>query len=458
MKKKIPVEIDKLYDVKVEGLSHDGLGIAKIDGFTLFVKNGLPQERVIIKVIAAKKNYAHATAVDWIIKSADRVIPPCPLFEVCGGCQIQHLSYDAQLEFKQQIVKRNMEKFGKINNANVLPTIGMENPWRYRNKTQIPFGQDVLGNIVAGFYKNRSHEIVDMPECFVQTTNSDKILHQIRELLKTYNIEPYNEKNGSGVLRHVVIRVGFNSDEIMVTFVVNTDSLPHAELICENLKTQFPSIKSIVKNVNKKNTNVIFGDKTETLNGEDYIVDYLDGLKFMISARSFYQVNPVQTEILYNKAVEFASISPDDIVFDAYCGIGTITLFLARNAKQVYGVEIVPEAIKDAKINAEVNAMTNVIFEVGKSEEVIPRLIDEGIRPNVIVVDPPRKGCDPVLLDSIIKARPARLVYVSCDSATLARDVAILVEGGYALDVVQPVDMFPQTSHVECVALMSRKK
>jgi 23S rRNA (uracil1939-C5)-methyltransferase len=456
MKKIIPVKIGKLYDVLIEDLSHDGLGLARIDGFLVFVKDALPGERVVARITGAKKNYGYAEAIDKMKTAANRMTPLCALFKQCGGCQIQHLTYESQLRFKKSIVQRNLEKFAKIENPPVLDVIVMDEPWRYRNKTQVPFGVDTTGNIVAGFYKSRSHDIIDMPTCLVQTTIADDIVAEVKKLAVKFGISPYDEVRQFGVLRHVVIRVGFNTDQIMVIFITKTSDLPHKDALLQHLIARFPTIRSVVHNINPKVTNVIFGDETRTIYGEDYIIDSIDGLEFLISARSFYQVNPIQTEVLYKLAVDYADIGADDVVFDAYCGIGTISLFLARKASEVYGVEIVPDAIRDAKKNAEINGIDNANFEVGKSEVVIPRLISEGIIPDVIVVDPPRKGCDMALLASIIEAKPARVVYVSCDSATLARDIKVLEVGGYKLEIVQPVDMFPQTSHVECVILMSR--
>jgi len=458
MENLLPLKIGKLYDVTIEDLSHDGLGIARVDGFLVFVVDALPKERVIVRLSQVKKNYAHGMAVERLKKSDVRIDAPCELFADCGGCQIQHMRYDAQLAFKRNIVIRNMEKFAKITNPPVLDVLGMAEPWRYRNKTQVPFGWSLAGGVVAGFYKSRSHEIIDMPTCLVQTEVADAIIAEVKKLVAELGISPYDEVKNEGVLRHVVIRKGFKTGEIMVIFITKTPYLPQEKALYQPLLEKFPAIKSIVHNINPKVTNVIFGDVTKTIYGADYITDTLDGLGFLISARSFYQVNPLQTEVLYKTAVDYAEIGMDDIVFDAYCGIGTITLFLARKAKLVYGVEIVADAIADARKNAEINGISNAIFETGKSEIVIPRLINDGIIPDVIVVDPPRKGCDKALLDAIISAKPKRVVYVSCDSATLARDVQILELGGYKLEKVQPVDMFCQTSHVECVALMSRKK
>ena len=382
--------------------------------------------------------------------------PACGIYKQCGGCQVQHLSYEGQLQMKHDTVVNQLKRIGHIENINVLPTIGMENPNRYRNKTQVPFGYE-NGEVVAGFYQKRSHEITNMKSCLIQTDISDQIVDTMRELCRDLNIDPYNESLNLGVLRHVIVRVGFKTDEIMVTLVTRTKTIPHVENVIETLVNKYPQIKSIAQNINPKVTNVIFGDETKILYGEPYIYDEMNGIRFAISPRSFYQVNPVQTETLYSKAVEFAGLTGNEVVFDAYCGIGTITLFLAQHAKEVYGVEIIPEAIEDAKMNAKLNNFNNAQFAVGKSEDIIPMWIENGIIPDVIVVDPPRKGCDKTLLDTMLEAKPKRIVYVSCDSSTLARDLKILIDGGYNLEVVQPVDMFPQTAHVECVAKLVRK-
>ena len=455
MGKKLPVAIGRMYDVSICDLSHDGLGIARIEGFLVFVKDALPGERVVARITNVKKNYGHADAIDKINRAAARITPLCSVFEECGGCQIQHLDYPSQLEFKKNIVIRNMQKFAKIENPPVLDVIGPNDPWRYRNKTQVPFGINANGEIVAGFYKSRSHEIIDLSCCHVQTRVADEIIAAVKKCACEFGLPPYNESQNEGVLRHVVIRIGFKTDQIMVIFVTKTPYLPHKKLLCQHLTSQFPNIKSIAHNVNPHVTNVIFGDETNTICGEDYIADSLDGLDFLISPRSFYQVNPVQAEVMYKLVVDYANINADDIVFDAYCGIGTITLFLARTGAMVYGVEIVPDAISDARKNARINGFDNVNSEIGASEVVIGRLISEGIKPDVIVVDPPRKGCAIALLEAIVGAKPERVVYVSCDCATLARDVKILEEGGYKLRIVQPIDMFPQTSHVETVSVLT---
>ncbi len=454
-KKIVPVQKNEYYDVKIESLTHDGLGVARVDGFPVFVANALVGEEINMKVTLVKKTYAFGRAVDYFVTSGERVKPECGIYKQCGGCQVQHLSYEGQLKMKHDTVVNHLKRIGHIEDANVLPTIGMQNPSRYRNKTQVPFGY-ADGKVVAGFYQKRSHEIINMQSCLIQTDISDQIVETMRQLCQELEIDPYNESLNLGVLRHVIVRVGFKTEEIMVTLVTRTHEIPNSELLIQRLVSKYPKIKSIAQNVNPKVTNVIFGDETRILYGEPYIYDEMNGIRFAISPRSFYQVNPIQTETLYSKAVEYAQLSGNEIVFDAYCGIGTITLFLAQHAKQVYGVEFIPEAIEDAKMNARLNGFENTQFAVGKSEEIIPAWIENGIVPDVIVVDPPRKGCDRSLLDTMLEAAPDRIVYVSCDSSTLARDLRVLIDGGYKLEVVQPVDMFPQTAHIECVAKLVR--
>ena len=454
--KVIPVEKNEYYEAHIESLTHDGLGVAKVEGFPLFVINGLPSERVILKVTMVKKTYGFATVIERLSRSDERVEPSCQIYKNCGGCQLQHLSYEGQLAFKKETVTNALIRIGHFESPDVMDTMGMENPTCYRNKSQVPFGARD-GHIIAGFYQKRSHEIINMETCMIQTDVSDAIIGRMRELCKSLEIRPYNETEHAGTLRHVIVRVGFVTNEIMVTLVTRSAKLFNKDKLIATLTEEFPNIKSIAQNINDKKTNVIFGDETKILYGEPYIYDELNGIRFAISPRSFFQVNPVQTENLYSKAVEFANLTGDEVVFDAYCGIGTITLFLAQKARAVYGVEVIPEAIEDARLNAKLNNMNHVTFEVGKSEEVIPSWIASGIKPDVIVVDPPRKGCDRTLLDTIIEAAPKRVVYVSCDPSTLARDLEILVAGGYNLQTVQPVDMFPHTSHVETVVWLEKK-
>ncbi|WP_096439005.1 23S rRNA (uracil(1939)-C(5))-methyltransferase RlmD [Alteribacter populi] len=451
-----PVKKNEQVHVTFEDLTHDGAGVAKLDGYPIFVPRALPGEQGEIKVIKVKKNYAIGRLIELTEESEERVEPPCPIFKNCGGCQIQHLSYEAQLEHKRKHVEGVLRRIGKLDNVTVHPTLGMEDPWRYRNKAQVPVGER-NGDIIAGFYAKRSHEIVDMPNCIIQHEESDHTVQLIKDLAKKYGIRAYDEEKHRGTLRHIVTRHGKNTGELMVVLVTRGKELPNKKNIIQDIRDNLPHVKSIVQNINPKKTNVIFGDKTEVLWGEEVIYDRIGDVKFAISARSFYQVNPDQTKVLYDKALEYANLTGHETVIDAYCGIGTISLFLAQKAKHVYGVEIVPEAISDAKNNARLNDLTNAEFAVGEAEKVMPWWYAQGVRPDVIVVDPPRKGCDETLLETIVNMKPERVVYVSCNPATLARDLKYLAEHGFETKEVQPVDMFPQTMHVECVAEVVRK-
>ncbi|KAF6509508.1 23S rRNA (uracil(1939)-C(5))-methyltransferase RlmD [Geobacillus sp. FSL K6-0789] len=450
-KQQAPVAKNEYYDVTFTDLTHDGLGVAKVDGFPLFVKHALPGERAKVKAIKVKKGYGYGRLVELYEPSPDRVEPPCPVYRQCGGCQLQHLSYEGQLKAKEKQVKEVLARIGKLGGVTVHPVIGMKNPWRYRNKAQVPVGERE-GGLVAGFYKERTHEIIDMDACLIQQEANDVVVQAVKRIAERYGIPPYDEATHKGVLRHIVARYGAATGEVMVVLVTRTDHLPHEQDIVRDIVRAIPGVKSIVQNVNPERTNVIFGAKTRVLWGSEFITDRIGGIQFAISARSFYQVNPEQTKVLYDKAFEYAELTGRETVIDAYCGIGTISLFLARKAKHVYGVEIVPEAIEDAKRNAKLNGIQNVTFEVGAAEDVIPRWYQEGIRADCLVVDPPRKGCDAALLETIIAMKPPRVVYVSCNPATLARDSRILEDGGYETIEVQPVDMFPHTAHVECVA------
>lgn len=452
----VPVEKNEYYDVAFEDLTHDGAGVAKVEGFPIFVQNALPEERGKIKVVKIKKGYAFGRLIDLYEESPYRVDAPCPIYKQCGGCQLQHLSYEGQLIAKQKQVREVISRIGKLDNVTVHPVLGMDNPWRYRNKAQVPIGEHE-GGLVGGFYQQRSHEIVNMEACMIQQESNDTVVQAVKKICEKHGVRAYSEEKHKGTLRHIMARYGLVTGEVMVVLITRTQDFPNKELIIEEIKDSIPNVKSIVQNVNPKRTNVIFGDGTKVLWGEEYIYDYIGDIKFAISARSFYQVNPEQTKILYGKALEYAELTGKETVIDAYCGIGTITLFLAQKAKKVYGVEIVPEAIEDAKRNAELNGMANAEFAVGKSEEVIPAWKKQGIIPDVLVVDPPRKGCDEALLQTILEMKPKRVVYVSCNPATLARDLRILEDGGYKTEEIQPVDMFPHTTHVECVSQLVLK-
>ncbi|TWT24083.1 23S rRNA (uracil(1939)-C(5))-methyltransferase RlmD [Planomicrobium sp. CPCC 101110] len=446
-----PVQKNDRLLVRVEDLTHDGAGVAKVEGYPLFIHGALPGEDVEVHVLKTLKSYGFAKLLEVKHASPFRVTAPCPVFDTCGGCQIQHLSYEGQMTFKRKLVRDAITRIGKLPDVPVHPVKGMENPWRYRNKSQIPFGTD-NGRVVAGFYQNRSHDIADTDICIIQTPEADAIMAALKKRMPEMGIEPYDEQTHRGMLRHVVVRKGRATDEIMVVLVTKKKKFPQAQKAIELIRTLVPEVTSIVQNVNGEKTNVIFGNETFTLWGKDVIEDRIGDVRFEISARSFYQVNPEQTDVLYGQALEYAQLSGDETVIDAYCGIGTISLFLAQKAKFVMGVEIVPQAIEDAKRNAELNGFTNTLFEAGPAEQVIPRWYKEGKTADVLMVDPPRKGCDEQLLQTILKQRPGRVVYVSCNPATLARDLRILEDGGYRTKEVQPVDMFPQSTHCEAVA------
>lgn len=446
-----PIKKNDRTTVYIEDLTHDGNGVAKIDGYPLFIQGALPGETAEVHVLKTLKNYGFAKVVEIITKSPDRVDAPCVYFTQCGGCQLQHLSYEGQLKWKQNMVENVMKRLGKID-APVHPVKGMDEPWHYRNKSQIPFAQNVAGQIVAGFYKTKSHEIVDMERCLIQTGEADTVMADLKREIALLGVRPYDEKSHQGMLRHVIVRKGRATGEVMVVLVTKSKKFPQASAVVEKIQALMPNVTSIVQNVNGQKTNVIFGDETFTLWGKDTIEDTIGNVRFEISARSFYQVNPVQTEVLYKQALDYAKLTGNERVIDAYCGIGSISLFLAQKAGHVMGVEIVEQAIEDAKRNAELNGFTNTYFEAGPAEEVIPRWYKEGKEADVLVVDPPRKGCDEALLNTIIEQKPKRVVYVSCNPATLARDLRILEDGGYKTQEVQPVDMFPHTTHCECCA------
>lgn len=456
-KRVVPVKKNETVTLTFEDLTHEGNGIAKIDGYPLFVPNVLPGEKALVKVVKVNKNFGYGKLLQIEKQSSERVEPPCNVYYKCGGCQLQHMSYDMQLEMKRNQVKNVMRKIAHLDDVSVLPTLGMRDPWRYRNKVQIPVGEK-KGELITGFYQKRSHRIIeDMNTCVIQDEVNDRMVEAVRRIAERLGIQAYNEKKHSGVLRHIMVRTGRETNDTMIVIVTRTEKLPQQDKLIKELTETYPHVKSVVHNVNKERTNVILGKETKVIWGDAYIYDTIGDIRFAISAKSFYQVNPQQTKVLYEKALEYANIGANDVVIDAYCGIGTISLFLARQAKKVYGIEVVPEAIHDAKINAKLNGITNVEFIVGKAEKVMPRWKAQGLQPDVIVVDPPRKGCEIDFLQAMIEMEPNRIVYVSCNPSTLARDLKILDEGGYETKEIQPVDMFPQTNHVECVSLLQRE-
>lgn len=454
------MEIKKndIYTMTIEDLGSEGEGIGKIDGFTLFVKDALIGDEIEVKVIKQKKNYGYGRLMKVLKPSPLRVEARCANARACGGCQIQHLKYEEQLKYKQNKVENLLERVGKVKDYEMLPIIGMDEPYYYRNKAQFPVGKNKDGEIVTGFYAGRTHSIIDSEHCYIQHPLNEQLVRIVKQWMCENNIEPYDETTGKGLVRHILTRIGFKTKEVMVCLIINGKKLPKSEKLVDALK-DIPGMTSISFNINQEKTNVILGSKVVTLWGRDYIEDYIGDVKFRISPVSFFQVNPVQTRQLYGKALEFAELKGNETVWDLYCGIGTISLFLAKNAGKVYGVEIVPQAIADAKKNAEINNITNAQFFVGKSEEILPEMYAKTKeRADVIVVDPPRKGCDESLLACIAKMQPDRVVYVSCDPATLARDLKYMEEHGYKVKKVQCVDMFGHSVHVECVTLLQRVK
>ena len=449
---------DDLIEVTIEDLSEEGTGIGKFEGMTFFIKDAVIGDRVRAKIMKLKKTYGFARLMEVLTPSPDRVEPLCPVARQCGGCQIQAMSYEAQLAFKTRKVESNLKRIGKFEEIPMESIIGMEDPFHYRNKAQFPFGKNRDGKIITGFYAGRTHSIIENTSCHLGKEVNEEILEKILAWMNAFHVEPYNEATGKGLMRHSLIRCGFRTGEIMVCLVINGRKIPGEEALVDSLKI-IPGMTSISLNVNKEKTNVILGREVINLWGRPYIEDYIGEVKYQISPLSFFQVNPVQTERLYGKALEYAGLTGEETVWDLYCGIGTISLFLAQKARKVYGVEIIPDAIEDARRNASLNGFTNTEFYVGKAEEVLPEKYEkEGVRADVIVVDPPRKGCDETLLSTMVKMQPERIVYVSCDSATLARDLRYLCDNGYELKRVCPADMFPQTVHVETVVLLSHKK
>ena len=473
------IKKNDLIELEIVDLSADGSGVGKMaegdhregSAMTFFVKDALVGDRVLAKIIKLKKTYGYARLTEIIEPSPDRVEPKCPVHRQCGGCQIQGLSYEKQLEYKQNKILNNLMRIGGFDLSQIRmdPIIGMQEAFRYRNKAQFPFGRDKNGRLAAGFYAARTHVIVPIEDCYLGAPQNQDVISELLAWMEQYQIEPYDEKSGTGLVRHVLIRYGFRSKQMMVCIVINGKSLPRSKELTDRLKV-LEGMTSISVNINTQRNNVIMGDTVKTLWGAVYIEVYIGDIRFQISPLSFYQVNPVQTEVLYRKVLEFAGLSGEETVWDLYCGIGTISLFLARQAKRVYGIEIIPQAVEDAKRNCKINAISNAEFMVGEAEDVLERLCgsDEADlilgngwrkewRPQVVVVDPPRKGCGEKLLNAILKVQPERVVYVSCDSATLARDLKALCAGGYEIVRVQGVDLFGQTVHVETIVLLSHK-
>ena len=438
--------------IKIHGLGSSGEGVGKLDGLAIFVEGALPDEEVLVELEARKKNYAVGRLVEVVKKSAERVEPFCPLYKNCGGCQLQHMSYPAQLKWKRQQVVDAIERIGKLEGVKIFDTLGMDNPLRYRNKMQFPVGK----NLVVGCYARGSHKIIDTNACLIQNELNDKILNAVRRVAKKFNLPPYDEDTHRGFLRHVMGRVGCGG-EFMIVLVTTAKNFPDEKNFVRALVKELPEVTSIQQNVQTFHNNVILGRDTRILYGKPTIHDKIGGLRFNISARSFFQVNTAQAEVLYKTALDFAELHGRETVIDAYCGTGTISLFLARKARKVIGVEVVSSAIADAKKNSRENKIRNAEFIVGDAVKILPKLFAEGVFAEVVVVDPPRAGCDKKVLETFAAMKPDKIIYVSCNPATLARDLKILSDLGWRTKKIQPVDMFPFTSHVECVAQLIKE-
>ncbi len=441
--------------LRIEDMGVDGEGIGKYEGCTFFIKDAVIGDVIEAKVMKVKKSYGYARLTQVLEPSPVRREPECVCARPCGGCQLQALDYEAQLDFKARKIQNHLIRIGGFSDMSKPEIMGMDNPWRYRNKAQFPFGTDREGKTVAGFYAVHSHSIVPCTDCLLGVKENQMILERVLAHMKKYNIPAYDEKNVSGLVRHVLIRKGFSTGEIMVCLILNGCKIKAVEELSKSLQ-EVPGMTGIMINVNRENTNVIMGAELRPVWGQTYITDRIGDVTYRISPLSFYQVNPVQTEKLYQTALEYAELKGNETVWDLYCGIGTISLFLAKQAGRVCGVEVIPEAVEDARKNAEINSIGNVEFFVGKAEEVLPKKYkEEGIRADVIVVDPPRKGCDMAALQTMVQMQPERIVYISCDSATLARDLKYLCGEGYEVRKVKGCDMFPWTGHVETVILMT---
>lgn len=458
-----PAAKNELVTVTITDMSENGEGIGRSEGFALFIKDAVVGDQVLARVTAVKKGYGYARIVEILSPSPIRVEPRCSVAAPCGGCQLQAMSYEAQLKFKTDKVKNHLSRIGHLPDVPVADTLGMtgeKGPWYYRNKAQYPVRQGKDGQIKIGFYAGRTHAVIESPCCHIGQPVNEKIIAIIRKWMEDYKVRAYDEVSGKGMLRHIMIRTGYFTGEIMVCLVVNERNLnpPAARRALVERLQKVEGMTSICLNINTDRTNVIMGAEMIDLMGYGYITDMIGDIRYRISAQSFFQVNPLQTRVLYETALDFAGLTGQETVWDLYCGTGTISLFLARRARQVYGVEIVPPAIENARINAENNGISNVRFYVGKAEEVLPDLYEkEGIRADVIVTDPPRKGCEEIVLETMVRMSPERIVYVSCNSSTLARDLYYLSEHGYDTVKVQPVDMFAHTTGVECISLLVRR-
>lgn len=451
----IPVNKNEQHTVTIEDLTFEGMGVAKINGYPLFIEDALPGEKAEVKIHKTGKTYGYAKVMNRLTSSKDRVPLKNRSYTRAGIAPLQHMSYAAQLAFKKKQVANVMQRIARMPEVPVLDTMGMEEPWGYRNKAQVPV-RKVEGLLTTGFFRKNSHDLIPMEDFYIQDPKIDEAIIAVRDIMREYGVKPYNEKDNTGNLRHIVVRRGYHTGEMMIVLVTRTAKLFPTSKIIPAIQEALPEVVSIVQNVNPRGTNVILGEEAIVLYGEDKYRDELMGNTFEISHRSFYQVNPLQTEKLYQTVLDFAAMTGEETVIDAYCGIGTITLALAKKAKEVYGIEIVEMAVEDAKRNAALNGVENVTYQLGAAEEVMLKWAEEERTADLLVVDPPRKGLEGQFIDAVLEMKPSKMVYVSCNPTTLARDLALLAEGGYNVEKIQPVDLFPQTNHVECVALMSR--
>ncbi|MDK9863741.1 23S rRNA (uracil(1939)-C(5))-methyltransferase RlmD [Staphylococcus equorum] len=450
------IQKNEIIEGKVIDLTHEGHGVVKLNRYPIFVPNALINETIEFKVIKVKKNFAIGKLLEIKKESEERVEPPCVYYHKCGGCQLQHMTYQAQLNMKKEQVVNLFHRKADFKDTIIHDTIGMDNPWFYRNKSQVPVGKNNENKVITGFYRQRSHDIIDMDECLIQDNMHQDVLNQLKLWFNELNISIYNERKKQGLMRHVVIRTGHHSRELMVVFVTNGKKFKQSDVLTEKLVAAFPEIVSVKHNVNDTHSNVIMGETSYTLYGKDEIQDTLSDVTFKISDQSFYQINSIQTEKLYQRAIEYAELKGEETILDTYCGIGTIGLYMAPKAQHVYGVEIVPEAIADAKQNATLNQFENTTFVCGKAEEVILKWKAQGIKPDVVMVDPPRKGCDETFLETLLELNPRKIVYISCNPSTQQRDAQQLAQR-YKLTQITPVDMFPHTTHVETVAQFERR-
>ncbi|OIJ13558.1 23S rRNA (uracil-5-)-methyltransferase RumA [Anaerobacillus alkalilacustris] len=454
---KVQIKKGQEFPLTIKRLGINGEGVGYFKRQVVFVPGALPNEEVVVTVTDVKEKFSEAKIKKIRKPSKERIKPPCPIYEKCGGCQLQHLDYKAQLREKQDIVRQAFERHAKLQGDH-LPlreTIGMEDPWNYRNKSQLQVGKK-KEEVIAGLYGINSHQLIDISECMVQHPATNKVTQTVKGILQALNIPIYEERKRKGIVRTIVTRVGFSTGDVQLVLITATKDLPRKQLVIEEIKRRLPEVKSVLQNINGRKTSLIFGEETVHLHGEEVIQEALGDLNFELSARAFFQLNPIQTVKLYDEVKKAAELTGKEKIVDAYCGVGTIGLWLAPHAKELRGMDVIPESIEDARRNAEKQGFTHAHYEVGKAEEILPKWLKQGWRPDVFVVDPPRTGCDRKLLEAMIKVKPKRIVYVSCNPSTLAKDVDQLLKAGFKLEYLQPVDMFPHTAHVECVVLMSR--